>query len=143
MTNFYSVYLRTAESVWALKSLLEGILEKPFVKYDDGKEEFYANLLGLTLCLKDLDKDSETEFVQYQNEAIPLSSYDLEVKLSYDRHAFIMNYADEWKRSVAVKLADKIALHWKCESIVVKDLQFVIDRFMPFEERTTPRCDDE
>lgn len=143
MTTFYSVYLRTAESVWALKSFLEGILEKPFVKYKSGKEEFYTNFLGLTLHLKDLGADSANELVHYQDEIIPLSNYDLEITLSYDRNAFIRNYADEWKRSVAVKLADKIALNWSCESIVVKDCHYVIDRFMPFEERTTPRCDDE
>lgn len=143
MTTFYSVYLRTAESVWALRSLLEGILEKPFVKHNADKEEFYTNFLGLTLCLKDLDTDSEYELVHYQDEVIPLSHYDLEITISYDRHAFIRNYADEWKRSVAVKLADKITLNWSCESIVVKDFHYVIDRFMPFEERITPCCDDE
>src|SRR5215203_3090885 len=100
MSAFYDIFLRTAESVWKVKTILGKILNCPLEKRREDLEFFYATLLGVQIELSDKDSDDDTIVVQYKDEVIPLSRYDLRVSIHYERSAFMRNYSEEWEKFV-------------------------------------------
>ena len=143
MSGFYDIFFRTAESVWKVKTILAEILNCPLKKRRENLEIFYATLLGVTIELSDKDLDDDRLVVQYKDEVIPLSRYDLRVSVHYERSAFIRNYSEEWEKFVSVVIADMLCNRLNCESIVIRNYETVIERFIFMERYNTPRNEDD
>jgi hypothetical protein len=135
MCRFYSVFLRTAAGVRKTKEVLESLINSPF-KQIENYEIFSGTFLGVTVRVEWMDDDLNRTVVQFNDEYIPLSTYDLEVKIWYDEHAFIRDYEEEWSRSVTIMLADALCKNLGCETLAVeKTFATAFARYMPFEER--------
>jgi hypothetical protein len=135
MCVFYSVFLRTAEGVRRTKEVLEQLINSP-LKQLGNYEIFTGTFLGVIVQAAWMDDDLNQTVVQYHDEFIPLSTYDLEIKIWYDKHAFIRDHREEWSQAVATVLADALCKSLSCESLAVETVyRKAFARHMPFEER--------
>jgi hypothetical protein len=135
MCVYYSVFLRTAAGVRETKEVLESLINSPFKQFKD-YEIFSGSFLGMTVKVEWMDDELNQTVVQFNDEYIPLSTYDLEIKIRYDKHAFMHDHQEEWSQAVATVLADALCLSLSCESLAVElTYQKAFARHMPFEER--------
>jgi hypothetical protein len=136
MCVFYSVFLRTAAGVRKTKEVLEALINSPMKQFEN-YEIFDGRFLGVTIQVEWMDDDLNQTVVKFNDEYIPLSTYDLEIKIGYDKHAFIRDHREEWSQAVATVLADALCLALRCETLAVENYQTAFAQYIPFEERFT------
>ncbi len=74
MSSYFSVFVRTAESVWEFKSFFEKILNCWLEEYPNFNDEsFHATVPGITFHLQTIDETSNNILVQYNDEMFLLS----------------------------------------------------------------------
>jgi hypothetical protein len=135
MCVFYSVFLRTAAGVRTTKAVLERLINSPFKRFEN-YEIFSGSFLGITIEVEWMDDELNQTVVQFNDKYIPLSTYDLEIKIRYDKQAFMHDHREEWSQAVAAVLADALCLNLSCESLAVElTYQKAFAKHMPFEER--------
>lgn len=130
----YSVFLRTAEGVRNTKEVLEDLINSPFQQFEN-HEIFSGKVLGMTFKVEWMEDDLNQSVVRFNDEYIPLSTYDLEIKIWYDEHFFIRDHCEELSQAMATVIADALCLRLKCESLAVRNLDTAFVRYFPFEER--------
>lgn len=133
MCVFYSVFLRTAASVRKTKEVLEELINSPLKQFEN-YEIFDGKFLGMTIQVEWMEDELNQKVVQFNDEYIPLSTYDLEIKIWYDKYVFIRDHEEEWSQAVATVLADALCKRLSCESLAVRNLEKAFAQHMPFEE---------
>jgi hypothetical protein len=92
----YSVFLRTAEGVRTTKEVLERLIHSPFKQFEN-YEIFKGVFFGVSVQVEWMDEYFNRTVVRFEDEYIPLSTYDLEVKLWYQKQYFLRDHEDEWR----------------------------------------------
>ena len=62
---------------------------------------------------------------------LKLSQYNFEIMVDYIGNAFNTSYIDDWRRMASLIIGNMLSNQLKCETIVVKNVQTLIERFMP------------
>lgn len=138
MSHSYTVFLRTAAGVRKAKEVMERLVNSPFQQFEN-YEIFSGTFFGVIIQVEWIDDHLNHSVVQFNDDYIPLSTYDLEIKIWYEKHFFIRNHEEEWSQVVATMLADAMCLSLSCETLAVRNFDTAFARYMPFEERFTDR----
>ena len=136
MDSSYTVFLRTAAGVRKTKEVLEALINTPFKQFEN-YEIFNGTFLGVMLQVEWIDEHLNQSVVKFNDEYIPLSTYDLEIKIWYEEHFYIRDHGEELRHAVATALADALCLSLSCETLAVREFSTAFARYMPFEERFT------
>ena len=125
MNTSYSVFIKKETTSYEIKSSLEKVLNCPLVIDRSLDWECYrAVLFGLEVSLL-------VGFDYVDDRDLKLSQYNFEIMVDYIGNAFNTSYIDDWRRMASLIIGNMLSNQLKCETIVVKNVQTLIERFMP------------
>ncbi len=125
MSELNSVFIKANLPISEIKLCLEKILNCQLIKVDDVDWEIYStSLIGLQISLLkaiDFEDDRELNF----------SEFSYYIDIDYSRSAFKIDYASDWQLMTSIVLGNMISGSLNCECLVVKNMQRLIERFVP------------
>jgi hypothetical protein len=80
--------------------------------------------------LKDIDPEAGDELLYYRDEVIPLCTYDLKIRLEFERFRHIKTSPVECQKFFSILIADRLCAALQCETAVVENYETIIDRYL-------------
>lgn len=132
MSESYSVFVRKAICFPEIKATLEEITNVPLERTESTDWEIYsAQLLGFSIALleaSDYEDDGELEFSRY--------SYQIHVELI--PKAFEIRYESDWRLMGTLIIGSMVSRKLNCECIAVRNMDTLLERFLPDEIEDGP-----